>query len=234
MLVIFVRTLILYLLVVLFIRLMGKRQIGELQPFEFVITMLMADMVASPMQDAGLPLIQGIIPLLAMFIIHNVITYLSLKSNVCRILFSGRPSVLVEKGKVNQKELEKINISLNDLMENLRVKEAPNLEDILYATLETNGEVSVLLKSKVQTVTREDLNIQAPETGRVMLVVADGKLDKKNLGYSVATEEKLTRALHKVGFASVKEVFLATVDETGRLYAQGYGENPKTVVGQVS
>lgn len=232
MIVTFVRTLILLLFVIVFTRLMGKRQIGQLQPFEFVIAILMADMVAWPMQDTGLPLIQGIIPIVALYVAHNLITYLNLKGGFFRLLFCGRPSVLIEKGKVNLQELKKMSISINDLMENLRLKNSPRIEDILYATLETNGEISVILKSRVSPVTNQSAGIQVEETGRPLAVVIDGKADKKNMQLAKIKYEDLLQSLNKMGLESEKDILFAAVDDLGNIYVQEKNSG-KTLFGKI-
>ena len=149
MLTIFMRALILYLVVVIFMRMMGKRQIGQMQPYEIVITLLVADVVAAPMQDPAISLVEGIIPMIALFICHNFISFLCIKSRKLRKVFCGKTSTLIRNGVINEKELKKLSLSVEELMEALRAKDVFSLDDVYCATMETNGQLSVCSKIKL-------------------------------------------------------------------------------------
>ncbi len=229
MLNVFGRALILYLAVVLFIRMMGKRQIGELQPFELVITLLIADLVATPMQNIGISLVDGIIPVIVLFCIHTIISYIGMKNNAVRTLFFGHPSVLVEHGTVNEKELRKLSMSIPELMETLRLNGAFHIEDVWRATLETNGSVSVQLTNASSAVTAQDAHVRTKPDATVMTVVVDGRLDMKNIQALRLDLRKLRDALAQAGFEELDTIFYATVDELGALHIQGHGDPPQLV-----
>ena len=144
MFIVLIRTIFLYALVILVMRLMGKRQIGELQPYEFVITIMISDLAALPMQDTRLPLILGIIPILTLLFIKTVLTQLQLKSQATRKFLEGEPSILICKGKINFQALKRQQINLDELMEELRLAGYFDLNEIEYGILENNGQMSFL------------------------------------------------------------------------------------------
>ncbi|MDI3477980.1 MAG: hypothetical protein PWQ59_1505, partial [Thermoanaerobacterium sp.] len=153
MLIIFFRTLILYFLVVVVMRIMGKQQIGQLQPYELVVAIMIADLVAVPMQNKGIPLLTGIIPIFTLLISQLFLSYISMKSLRGREMICGKPTVLIDKGKILTKELQKERYNINDLLEELRVMGYPNIADVEYAILETNGCLSVIPKVDKRPVT---------------------------------------------------------------------------------
>ena len=148
MLVTFGRALILYILVVIVMRIMGKRQIGQLQPFELVIAIMISELAAVPMQNTGIPLVYGIIPILTLLILQLLISYLSIKSIRFRALICGKPAMLLKKGRIRESELRKEMYTLSDLLEQLRINNCPNVSDVEYAILETSGQLSVIPKSQ--------------------------------------------------------------------------------------
>ena len=233
MLITFFRALLLYLLLLFFMRLMGKRQVGQLQPFELVIMLLIADLVSSPMEDIGSPLINGVIPVVTLFIAHNAISYCSMKFPKFRTFFSGKPSVLIEKGVVNEDEMRKLNINMNDLIENLRVNKAVNIEDIAYMTIETNGQISILMNEDVSPVTPRIMNLSVEFSGMPMAVVLDGQFDYVNMEKANVPQKAVLKAFEKQNIQSEKEVFFAMVDEQGKMYFQTKGDSPKTYTAQI-
>ena len=142
MLVVFARTLILYVLVVIVMRIMGKRQIGQLQPFELVIAIMISELASVPMQNTGIPLINGIIPILTLLVAQITMSFISLKSTKARGVICGKPSILIENGRINEKELRKEMYTINDLLEQLRIKNFQNIADVEFAILETNGQLA--------------------------------------------------------------------------------------------
>lgn len=147
MFIVFIRTTILYVLVVLVMRLMGKRQIGELQPYEFVITIMISDLASLPMQDTRLPLLLGVVPILTLLLLKILLSQLQLKSQFTRKIIEGEPSILIYKSKINYKVLKSQQINIDELMEEIRLLGYFDLEEIQYAILETNGHISVLPNS---------------------------------------------------------------------------------------
>ena len=148
MLVTFGRALILYILVVIVMRIMGKRQIGQLQPFELVIAIMISELAAVPMQNTGIPLVYGIIPILTLLILQLLISYLSIKSIRFRALICGKPAILIEKGRIRESELRKEMYTLNDLLEQLRINNCPNVSDVEYAILEGPTASSALYPNR--------------------------------------------------------------------------------------
>ncbi|MGE5581143.1 MAG: DUF421 domain-containing protein, partial [Bacillota bacterium] len=220
MLIVPVRAAILYLLVVLIIRIMGKHQIGQLQPYELVITILISELAAVPMQDTDIPLINGIIPILTLLLIQITLSFLSLKSETARRIICGGPSILIENGHIKQEELSKLRYNLNDLMEQLRLKNIPNIGDVEYAILETSGKLSVIPKSQKRPVNPEDLKIQTPYEGLPVTLIIDGQLKRKNLSKFNLNEEWLRRELQKFGLENWNQVLLASLDSSGKLFVQ--------------
>ncbi|MGE5473554.1 MAG: DUF421 domain-containing protein [Ignavibacteriales bacterium] len=220
MLVVFFRTLILYILVVIVMRIMGKRQIGQLQPFEFVITIMLAELAAIPMQNTGIPLINGIIPIFTLLIAQIAFSYSTLKSERLRGVVCGKPSVLIEGGRIIEEELERQNYNLNDLMEQLRSKSYPNVADVEFAILETSGQISIIPKSQKRPIIPEDLKIETQYEGIPISLIIDGHILSKNL-YSIGLNEQwLSNELEKLGVSDTKDVLYADIDTSGKIFYQ--------------
>jgi uncharacterized membrane protein YcaP (DUF421 family) len=220
MLIIFVRTLLLYLLVVIVTRLMGKRQIGELQPYEFVITIMIADLVAVPMQDRGLSLFSGVIPVLTLLLVQVVFSYWSLKSLTFRRILCGKPSPIMEKGQINWAEMRSNLYHIHDLLEQLRSQGYFNLSEIEYALLETNGSLTVLPRAEKRPVTLEDLKLNALPESLPLLLILDGQIEENNLASAGFTRQWLLEELKKRGVTDPHTVLIAMLDTRGRFYFQ--------------
>lgn len=220
MLILPVRAIILYLLVVGVIRVMGKHQIGQLQPYELVITIMISELAAVPMQDTEIPLINGIIPILTLLFIQLTLSMISLKSSSFRKLISGGPSLLIERGVINEPELYRLRYNLTDLLEQLRLKDIPNIADVEYAILETSGKLSVIPKSQKRPVNPEDLKIATPFEGLPAILIEDGRIKTENLKKFKLTKDWLLKELEKDGIRSVSQVFLASRDSSGKMFIQ--------------
>ncbi|HHV59691.1 MAG TPA: DUF421 domain-containing protein [Clostridiaceae bacterium] len=220
MLVAFVRTLILYILVVLVMRLMGKRQAGELQPFEFVAAIMISELAAIPMQNTGIPLINGIIPILTLLFAQIALSLICLKSNIVRGLIYGKPVILIENGRIQEKNLRKEMYTLIDLIEQLRMKNMHNIADVEFAILETTGQISIIPKSQKRPVTPEDLNIPTKYEGMSLTIILDGEVILKNLEKAGLTEDWLQNELKSKGIGSTKDVLYASLDTEGNLFCQ--------------
>lgn len=218
--IVFFRTLILYTFVVIVMRVMGKRQIGELQPFELVIAIMLSELAAVPMQDTGIPLIHGIIPILTLMLIEIIISFLTLKFQGFRKIMCGVPSILIEHGKINEEEMTRQRFNLNDLMEDLRMMGYLNISDIEYAIMETSGKLSIIPKTEKSNVTKEDLKIKSKETMMPVALILDGKLSKNGLESSGYDYEWLMQKLKADNIPDIKSVFLAMLDSNGELYIQ--------------
>jgi uncharacterized membrane protein YcaP (DUF421 family) len=167
---------------------MGKHQIGQLQPYELVITILISELAAVPMQDTDIPLINGIIPILTLLLIQITLSLLSLKSAKARRIICGGPSILIENGKIQQPELTKLRYNIIDLLEQLRLKDIPNIADVEYAILETSGKLSVIPKSQKRPVNPEDLKITTLYEGLPISLIIDGNLQRNHMKKSRLTE----------------------------------------------
>lgn len=223
MLVVFVRALILYMIVVITMRIMGKRQIGQLQPFELAIAIMISELAAVPMQNTGIPLINGIIPIMTLLIAQLVMSFLTLKSIRARALICGKPSILIENGKICEKELRREMYTLNDLLEQLRIKSVTNLADVEFAILETNGQLSVIPKSQKRPLNAQDMNIQTTYEGLSIDVIIDGHIIDKNLEKAKLDVAWLDREIKGLGYSGPEDILFASLDSDGNLYHQ-----PKT------
>ncbi|KUO53376.1 MAG: hypothetical protein APF76_09040 [Desulfitibacter sp. BRH_c19] len=223
MLIVFARTIILFLLVMIVIRVMGKRQIGELQPFELVLAIMIAELATVPMEDKEIPLINGIIPIITLLLLQVVITFISLRSDRLRGVISGTPSILIENGKIIEDELRKLRYNLTDLLEQLRLKDFPNIADVEYAILETSGELSIIPKSQKRPLTPEDLKVDTPYEGLALPLIMDGHIKHNNLKKFNLDTKWLNYELNKFGIHSSTEVLLASLDTKGDLYIQKKG-----------
>jgi uncharacterized membrane protein YcaP (DUF421 family) len=219
-LVIFARTLILFFLVVITMRIMGKRQIGELQPFELAVAILISELAAVPMQDTGIPLVNGIIPILTLLIAQISLSFISLKSTKARGIICGRPSILIENGKIKEEELRKEMYTLNDLLEQLRINNTPNIADVEFAILETNGQLSIIPKSQKRPVIAEDLNVPTKYDGLPLDLIVDGNVNYENLNKAHLNQAWLEDELRKFGVDRLKDVLFASLDSQGKLYYQ--------------
>jgi uncharacterized membrane protein YcaP (DUF421 family) len=220
MLVVFIRTLILYFIVVIVMRVMGKRQIGQLQPFELAVAIMISELAAVPMQNTAIPLINGIIPILTLLIAQISLSFVSLKSIKARGVICGKPSVLIENGKLIEVNLRNEMYTLNDLLEQLRIKNVPNIADVEFAILETNGQLSIIPKSQKRPITPEDLQLLTKYEGLPLDIVVDGKVILKNLHKANLDENWLKNELLKFGINSPNSVFFASLDSNGNLYYQ--------------
>lgn len=218
MLIAFTRTIILYLLIIIGIRLMGKKQVGELEPTELVLAMLISDLAAVPMQDFGIPLVFGIVPIITLLCITMALSVLTMKSLRLRLLLCGRPSIIVEKGKILQNELSKTRMTPDELMEELRLQGITDLSLVKYAILETSGRVSAILYANQQPVTPVQLNIGLEEPGLPLTIIDNGQLYPDNLRRRGLDRRWLEKELSRQGVKSPKEVFLLTVDENSGVY----------------
>ena len=219
MLVTFIRAIILYIIVLIVMRLMGKREIGQLQPFELAISIMIADLASVPMTELGIPITNGIIPILGLLIMHMLISIINMKSLKMRTIMSGQPSLLIYRGKIDEKVLRKERLTLNELEEKLRSNNVFNLGDVEYAILETNGEVTVIQKPEKRNVIAEDLNISPEYEGISYDLVIDGKIMEKNLKL-IGKDEKLLMTQLKKFDAKPENTLIATIDGKDEFFCQ--------------
>lgn len=217
MLISFLRTLLLYLLLVISVRLMGKRQLGEMEPAEFVVALLIANLASIPMQDAALPLLSGLVPILVVLGLELVLSALSLRSIRLRRVLCGKPVILIENGKILERNLRRTRVNLDELTMHLREKDIFDLSTVKFAILETNGQISTLLYAKDAPASARDAGIRVHENALPVTLISGGKLMRDNLlccGHDLAWLEQLLHQ-HRL---RIQDVFLLTVDELGRVY----------------
>ena len=210
-----VRTVILYLLIILGIRLMGKRQVGELEPSELVLDLIIADLAAVPMQHFGIPLLAGVLPILTLLCLTMILSVLTMRSVRFRAVLCGRPSVIVKDGRVDQREMRRNRFTVDELHEELRAQGITDLNAVKYAILETSGRVSVLLKAAEQPVTAGQMGLSPREPGLPVVLINDGRLMEKSLRAQGLDLNWLEQRLTEHGVCSPSQVFLLTVDEAG-------------------
>ena len=219
MLITFVRAIVLYIIVLVVMRMMGKREIGQLQPFELVISIMIADLASTPMSEIGIPITNGIIPILGLLIMHLLISFVNLKSIKVREILCGKPQILIYRGKIDEKALLQERFTINELEERLRGKDVMSLADVEYAILETNGEISVVLKPEKRTVITEDLNLQPEYEGMEYDLIIDGKIMHHNLKILGKNLEWLKKELKKQNMKP-SEVLVATLNGKGDVFCQ--------------
>lgn len=215
-----IRTIILYILIVAALRVMGKRQIGQLQPSELVIAMMISELATIPLERTENSLLSALVPIATLIIAEATFSYLTLKSRKLRRAISGSPTILIEKGHVLEKEMERLRFNIDDLLEELRSNGYPNLLDIEYAIIETTGELSVIPKSNKRPITAADLSISLQYEGMPFLLVADGKINEIALRDAGLTEELLLLKLKDFGVDSISQVFIASIDTSGDIFVQ--------------
>lgn len=228
MFVVSIRTAILYLLVVLTMRLMGKRQIGELQPYEFVITIMISDLASLPMQDTRLPLLLGIIPIITLLFLKTLLTQIGLKFQYTRKLVDGEPCILVHKGKINYSTLKKQQLNIDELLEELRLANYFNLDEIQYAILENDGQISILPTDYNSSNTSNSGNTaQNTEAKLLKVLISDGEVNKNSLTSMNKDEEWISNLLKKHNIKSIKHVLIALYDTEGKFKYQLFDKYEK-------
>lgn len=226
MLTILIRSLILVSVAVLTFRLMGKRQVGQLQPFELVIAIMIADLAATPMESLDTPLWRGIAPMLSLIVLHQLITLLSLKSQSLRAFFSGRPTVVIRNGCIDYQALRKLCFNLNDLLEELRTGGVLSPSEVGTAILETSGKLSVFQDGAHRPVTPEDLGLETGYEGIPLTLIMDGQLEKHNLSLCGRSEKWLHEKLKECGHEGYGSILLGYLDTNGILSLYGYEGKP--------
>ena len=220
MIITFVRSIVLYIIVLIVMRLMGKREIGQLQPFELAISIMIADLASIPMTETGIPITRGIIPILGLLIVHLIISLINLKSIKAREIICGKPRILIYRGKIDEKALIKERFTINELEERLRDKDVFNIGDVEYAILETSGQVTVIQKPEKKNVTVQDLNLKTEYEGLAYDLVLDGKVMYENLKILKKDYSWLKKEVNKFGIEP-EQALIVTIDGKGEIFCQG-------------
>ena len=205
MVVILIRTFIIFITLVIILRLMGKRQIGEMQPFELIVTLIIADLACIPMADVSIPLIYGIVSILALFLLHQIFALIEQSGDFAKKVLSGKPSLVINTNGVDLKELRSNNLGVEDLIESMRAQGYFHLDQVDYAIFESNGKLSALESKNSENCTSLPL-----------LVINDGKLIKRNLTYLNASEEDIIKFIKEK--ATLKTTEVLTIDGNGKAY----------------
>lgn len=225
MFIVLIRTIFLYALVILVIRLMGKRQVGELQPYEFVITIMISDLAALPMQDTRLPLILGIIPIITLLFIKTILSLIQLKSQKARQVLEGEPCILISRGKIHFDALKKQQINLDELMEEIRLAGYFDLSEIEFGILENNGQMSFLTSNSSSNPNVKESQSSNNSQGRKrpqlpVIYVLDGKINNNTLTKSKQDSDWIMKELKKHHISSIEDVVIAMTDTNGKFIYQ--------------
>ena len=219
MLATFIRSIVIYIIVLIVMRLMGKREIGQMQPFELAISIMIADLAATPMAETGIPISNGIVPILGLLVMHLVISTLNIKSTKAREIICGKPTILIYRGKIDEKALKKERFTINELEERLRGNNIYNLGDVEYAILETSGQVTVIQKPEKRNTIPEDFNIIPDYEGIPYDLVVDGKIMEKNLQAIGKNYQWLKKQVEKFNMKP-EEALIVTYDAKGQIFCQ--------------
>ena len=223
MVLLLMRTIFLYIIVLVVMRFMGKREISQLQPFELVISIMIADLATTPMAETGIPILYGIIPILGLLMMHIIISIVNLKSIRMREIICGKPRILIFRGKIDENAIIKENLTINELQERLRGKDIFNFEDVEYAILETSGEITVIPKPNKRMTTPEDLGIEAEYVGIPYDLVIDGKVMNENLKKLGKDYNWLKKEISKFKMTP-EEALVVVLSGNGSIFCQRKGE----------
>lgn len=201
-------------------RIMGKRQLGEMELSEFIVAALVADLAATPLQDIGTPLLNGLIPILTLFSLELIIAGLSLRSMKVRRFIFGKPEIIIENGKIDREKMHKNRFTLDELMQELRSQGLSDTSTIEYAVLETNGQLNVIIQPTDQPVTPSQLGISAESEGYAHIIINEGRILDNNLRLLGRDRRWLDKELKRQGAASSEDVYLLTLTESGKTFCQ--------------
>lgn len=215
---IFIRTVIIFLTLFVVMRLMGKRQIGEMQPYELVITLIIAELACIPMEDTSIPLLYGIISILTVYLLHQIVCLIDLNFRGAKVVLSGSPSVVLNKNGVDDTQLKKNNLDVSDLIESLRVEGFFALDAVEYALYEAEGTFSALPKKGYESM----------QTSLPVIIVDEGKFVKKNIDLTKKTQAYYNDVIRGQGCVELKNILVMTVDGEGKVYLQEKGKKYKT------
>lgn len=228
MLTIVVRAIIIYLVVLFLYRLMGKRQLGQMQPFELVLTLIIADLATIPMAEVSMPVLHGIVPLLTLVVLHFILTFFCKISNKFSAFLSGKPVIVINPEGLDYKALKNLNITVGDVFEAIRGCGYFKIEQVQYAIMETNGKMSVLPKSDFAPVTVQDMKLKVEPSAIPINIINEGKIVKENLELANLDNEQISKILKQAKVKNVKDVLIMTVDKAGAVYLQKFREKYQT------
>ena len=213
------RTLILYFAVTIAVRLMGKRQLGELDPSELVVTILVSDLASVPMQELGIPRAAGLVPIAALIVLEILLSWIALKSRRFRRLLNGQPAIIIRSGQLDIPKLRQMRLTTDEIIETLRKQNIASVADVKYGVIEPDGTLSVILKPQQQPVTAEMLSLQPKDTGLPLVVVSDGRLVPRSLELLHLAPREIENRL-RTRSIPLSDVFLMTLDDCGNCFIQ--------------
>lgn len=229
MVTIVVRAIIIYLVVLFLYRLMGKRQLGQMQPFELVLTLIIADLATIPMAEVSMPVLHGIVPLLTLVVLHFVLTFFCKISRKFSSFLSGKPVIVINPDGIDYKALRNLSISVDDVFEAIRGCGYFKIEEIQYAIMETNGKMSVVPKSQFSPVTVQDLKLNVEKSAIPVNIINEGKIIKTNLPIAKIDENDVKDILQEAKIKRVKDVLILTLDKNGSVYIQKFNDKYQTL-----
>ena len=220
MAIIFVRTVILYFAILISMRIMGKRQLGEMEISEFIVAALIADLAATPLQDIGIPLLNGLVPIIIMFCFEIIIAGLNMRSVKLRKLTYGRPEIIIRDGRIIREAMQKNRFTLDELMQELRAQGLTDTAQVEYAVLETNGQLSIILKSGNQPATASQMGVDADDVSYAHIIINEGRILDNNLKLLGRDRRWLANELKRQNLRSADEVYILTLSENGSVFCQ--------------
>ena len=220
MAIIFVRTVILYFAILISMRIMGKRQLGEMEISEFIVAALIADLAATPLQDIGIPLLNGLVPIIIMFCFEIIIAGLNMRSVKLRKLTYGRPEIIIRNGRIIREAMQKNRFTLDELMQELRAQGLTDTAQVEYAVLETNGQLSIILKSGDQPATASQMGVVGDDVSYAHIIINEGRILDNNLELLGRDRRWLSNELKRQNLRSADEVYILTLSENGSVFCQ--------------
>ena len=228
MLTLIIRSVIIYILVLVVFRLMGKRQLGQMQPFELVLTLILADIATIPMTEISVPIFHGIVPLLTLLVLHYAITLITRCSTKISEVVSGKPVIVINQDGIDYSAVKKLNLSIDDISESLRGAGYFSVDQVLFAIMETNGKMSVLPKAQFSPVVQQDLKIKSQENSLPVTLISEGKYLPENFNQVKIPKQKIIEFVDKLNI-KIKDILLFTLDNNGLIYIQEKYKKGKTI-----
>lgn len=234
MLIILIRTIILYFVVLFVIRVMGKAELSKMDPFEMIILFMIAELAAIPIESLDIPLLNGAAAIITLLFLEVLISFLSTKSQKFNNLLNGKPSIIINRGNIDEKEMRSQRITIDDLMQQMRLKNFSSLADVDYAVLEANGDLSIIPKPEKAPLTPADMGIETSSRVMPMVLISDGVFYEKNLKILGKEETYLKKELSKAKITDYSQVFLCFYDENRQLHVYPKGKSRRDLKKEVS
>jgi uncharacterized membrane protein YcaP (DUF421 family) len=234
LLIILIRTIILYFVVLFVIRVMGKAELSKMDPFEMIVLFMMAELAAIPIESLDIPLLNGAASIITLLFLQVSLSFLSMKSQIINNILNGKPSVLINRNNIDEKALKSQRITVDDLMEQLRLKNFPSPADVDYAVLEANGDLSVIPKAEKAPLTPKDMNVPASSQFMPMVLVSDGQFYDKNLQILGKDESYLKKELLKAKIEDYSQIFICYFDEKGQIHVYPKNEDKNEMLKEIT